>query len=315
MIEKSLKLYNFIDPEVRLIRHNENMTYQVKSNKETYMMRVHKPVDGFSLGILRDTKNAYQYINGEIEILKYLSKNTNIGIQTPVANVAGEYITLIDDTPVTVLKWVEGETLDKITCTTDIGYQVGKMTAKLNRALSLVKRDKLVRYRYDKRLIKRMAEQVTDAEHQKQILPSQMIYIQDALLEIITRMELINQNADNISLVHTDLSKSNMVFTGKSIIPIDFSLSGYCYYYMDIASLLSHFINIETQKEIIAGYESERLNKINLYYVEPFYAMQVLLFITCQHNKCAKEEWFPKAVDRWCHTIFIPLTNKQNFLL
>ncbi|MDD2648331.1 MAG: hypothetical protein PHI27_12150 [Eubacteriales bacterium] len=47
---------------------------------------------------------------------------------------------------------------------------------------------------------------------------------------------------------------------------------------------------------------------------EPYYAFGVLLFITSQHSRFAKEEWFADAMRRWSETQFIPLASGKPFL-
>ena len=49
MINKALNYYHFNNPSVELIRHNENMTYKITDTDKSYVMRVHKPTEGFRL--------------------------------------------------------------------------------------------------------------------------------------------------------------------------------------------------------------------------------------------------------------------------
>jgi hypothetical protein len=45
---EALSLYSLDNPKSELIRHNENMTYKVIDSDKQYVMRIHKPIDGFS---------------------------------------------------------------------------------------------------------------------------------------------------------------------------------------------------------------------------------------------------------------------------
>jgi len=47
-ISQAIKLYVFAQPKAELIRHNENMTYKITDFDKSYVLRVHKPVEGFS---------------------------------------------------------------------------------------------------------------------------------------------------------------------------------------------------------------------------------------------------------------------------
>lgn len=46
MIEEALKYYNFQDPKVTLIGHNENMTYKVMDSARNYLLRIHRAAEG-----------------------------------------------------------------------------------------------------------------------------------------------------------------------------------------------------------------------------------------------------------------------------
>jgi len=55
--------------------------------------------------------------------------------------------------------------------------------------------------------------------------------------------------------------------------------------------------------------------EVPLRYIEPFFALGVLLFIVCQHDKIYMQDWFGGAVERWRKIIFNPLINNKNFVL
>lgn len=119
-----------------------------------------------------------------------------------------------------------------------------------------------------------------------------------------------------MGFIHADLSMSNMILTADNgIVPIDFSLSGVGFYYMDIGMMLSAFNDKNIRRCIKNGYEKEMKTEIPMRYIEAFFAFGVILFIACQHNKVYMEEWFYKAMERWCNTIFTPLINDEAFVL
>jgi predicted ATP-grasp superfamily ATP-dependent carboligase len=74
-------------------------------------LRIHKPVDGYSLGILSNECDKLDYIHSEMLLLEYLHKNTEIIIQRPVRNKNSQMVSVLEDfTPVTY----------------EINYKIGK---------------------------------------------------------------------------------------------------------------------------------------------------------------------------------------------
>ena len=54
------------------------MTYKVTDGKKTYVLRVHKPVEGFNIEFLRMGKYPAQLIAGEMELLLFLEKRATL---------------------------------------------------------------------------------------------------------------------------------------------------------------------------------------------------------------------------------------------
>jgi len=117
-------------------------------------------------------------------------------------------------------------------------------------------------------------------------------------------------------LTHADLSLSNMVVSAAGdVTPIDFGLSGYSHYQMDIGGLFSHIQKAEDRQMLLRGYESAHGFACDMRSVEPYFALQVLLFIATQYERAVEWEWFSDALVRWCGDIFTPLADGKPFLL
>lgn len=99
------------------------------------------------------------------------------------------------------------------------------------------------------------------------------------------------------------------------IAPIDFSLCGYSHFYMDIGGLFGHIDSDTDKRHLLEGYESVRDIEIKPHYIEPYFALQVILFIACQYERAAEWDWFGSAMERWCRDIFKPLAERTDFLL
>ncbi|MBN2853100.1 MAG: phosphotransferase [Clostridia bacterium] len=316
LVQEALSLYNFNNPTLQFIRHNENMTYKVVDGEQSYALRIHKPVEGFSLSIYDVDNERKKQIESEMNILDFLSGNPYKLIQKPVINKKGDLVSVLSDgSPVTVLKWIEGNDLNKSDISEATAMKIGYLIAWLHqKSDSLINHLKIKntnheinRYRYDQQLLKKVEEQIIIAVSKDQIKKEHESIILNTLRIIEKRMDELESVPDMKGFVHADLSPSNLIVSDKEIAPIDFSLSGYGYFYMDIGMILSNYNDHETRVSIKKGYEDIMGIEIPVCYIDAFFSLGVLLFIACQHDKASKEDWFNSAVVRWCSTIFTPI--------
>lgn len=328
VIQEALEQYDFKNPKLEFIRHNENITYRLSSEANTYVIRIHKPVEGFSLGIYQRDSNALEYLESEMQLVDYAGKCMNSPMQKPVKNKFGTFVSVLsDETPVTVLEWVQGNTVENITVTEELGEVIGTMVAKLHKCFNKLEinpyneffsrplNHKIKRYIYDQKLLCIVEEELSIADRKGQIEKEQVATMKDALGVIKERMDELDVMQGMTGIVHADLSQSNLILSDKQIVPIDFSLSGYGFYYMDIGMILSQYKDNKIRKSIKRGYEKIMQKEVPLRYIEPFFALGVLLFVACQHDKIYMQDWFDSATERWCKTIFTPLVNNKNFVL
>lgn len=316
-LDEALSMYTLASSEAALIRHNENVTYKVtdKSAEKAYLLRIHCPVEGFSLGILRRDENSVTAVLDELEIISALKAGTDISVQAPIKNKKGELVSVLQDgTPVSLLEWVDGETLEQPLLTPEILWQVGKMVGDLHRYFISHKITYPSRYRYDETLLPFITTQIELAVRCEALSDQQGNTIKRTIDEIDRRFKELDKTEPRC-LVHADLSKSNMILnTDGRITPIDFSLCGYSHPHMDLGSLFAHFEKPEERKSLIDGYNTSRPCEILPYFLEPYFAIQVILMVACQYERVKAWDWFPESMDRWCRTIFTPLVDKETFL-
>lgn len=301
LISEAIQYYNLKNCKTELIRHNENMTYKVMDENGQYVLRIHKPIEGFNLGFLRMDFNSVNLIKDEMRLLKHLTINSDLATQRVVDNIYGDSVTVLEDgTPVTMLKWIDGCTLEKVHITEEICFELGVMIAKLHSAVKGLNLHN--RYPYGEKLLTRMLEEADIAFSQGHLNSTQTEIIKNTLKCICDYLSELKQRV----LVHADLGKSNLIYQNGKIIPIDFSLSGVCVPEMDLASAFSHF-NDETLNDcILSGYTSMG-NLVDSKGIDVCICFQILLFVLCQHNKAAGEPWFPGKIDSWCADRFAPL--------
>lgn len=303
IINEAVKHYNFSDCKFELIRHNENMTYKITNDNKNYILRIHKPVKGFNLDFLRNGKGQNELIESEIKILEYLSEKSSINTQHVIKNMNGNSITVLDNgLLVTVLEWINGETLENVDITNEIAFKIGIMIGKIHNAFSEI--GTLNRYEYDERLLLKMISECDEALIKKHLDERQADIIKNTL-EFMRNYIL--KSKKQYVLVHADLSKSNLIYNDNEIIPIDFSLSGYSLPEMDLASVFSNINDDKLNEEILNGYISTCNDEVDMKGIDIFFCFQILLFIISQHDKFGKESWFLEKVNEWCEEKFKPL--------
>ena len=303
MIEKALKHYHFDNPTMELIRHNENMTYKITDMNKSYVMRVHKPIEGINIELLHFNKSKMDLIDDEIKLLQFLAKAENIHTQKVILNIFEKPITMLEDNiPITVLEWIDGTTLEDIDIDKKIANELGVMIGRLHNSLAQTKFEN--RYCYDDVLLSKMIDEASIAVTQGHFNDFNAKVIIETLTYI--RNYLFNES-NRFSFVHADLGKSNLIYYNDMITPIDFSLSGYCIPEMDLASAYSHINNKALNEVIFNGYKSVCIYEPEDKRIKVCFCLQILLFIIIQHNKFAIEEWFQEKLDDWCNEYFVPL--------
>ena len=239
-------------------------------------------------------------------------------LQKSVKNRAGHYVSVLPDgTPATVLEWVEGDVLQNSTVTPETGEAIGSMIAELHRCFRELDFDangfsrtlnrRVQRYIYKQPLLAAAGGQMEIAAEKGQITKEQSTAAVESLHVIKSRMDELDSLPGMIGIVHADLSPSNLIVSNGLIVPIDFSLSGFGYSYMDVGMVLCNFKDVNIRNSIRRGYEKVAGTPVPTRYIEPFFALGVLLYIACQHDRAGTEAWFGGAMQRWCDTIFYPL--------
>ena len=126
---EALAHYNITATEIELLRHNENLTYRVGNE---YLLQIHEPTEGFSAEFFYDGVDRVEIYKSELDFQTYLKKQS-MQIREAVENRYGELITKLQNgTYVTVSKWLDGESLDKLELNDAICYQIGDMLARLH---------------------------------------------------------------------------------------------------------------------------------------------------------------------------------------
>lgn len=315
LLKEALSNYEIKEPQIEFIRHNENETYKLKDTllNNQFVIRIHKPSVDFSLDIFGNQIHSVDLLMSEMTILSTISNETDIPVQIPIKNKNGDFVTVLSDgTPVTLLTWTKGDTLENIMLTDEVLIKIGEMVGKLHRFSKVWCQNRnLNRYSYDQELLKKVIKEIKKGIESKVIPIDKFKVIEKAVVEINNCINELHFQKKSKFLIHSDLSKSNLIMNNEVIVPIDFSLCGYSYNYMDLGSLCSHFVNQEQQNHILSGYSNIIGEEINTKYIDAYMIFQIVLFIATHIVYAQKWDWFNETLDRWCKDYFIPFSKND----
>jgi Ser/Thr protein kinase RdoA (MazF antagonist) len=317
LLSEALSLYAFKKPQTELIRHNENMTYKVTDASKCYVLRVHEHVAGFSSDIHDSSISKIDLIHGELDVIAALKNGTDIPMQSPVHGKNGSLVqVLAGGTPVTLLEWAEGQTVESAEMTPELLRNTEKLMATMHEFLSRQKETgkQYARYGYDQTTLTHITKKIECAARVEAISTKQARVILKALDETRRRLNELDATRDK-HIVHADLGKSNVIINPDGrLTPIDFSLCGYSHFYMDIGGIYGLNHDDKSRKHIIEGYRSVCDCEMIPRYIEPYFALGIVLFISSQYERVMDWDWFPGHMKRWCRDVFQPLGDDIEFI-
>ncbi len=304
------RLYGVRAEAVTLLRHNENRTYRVDAPGGEYVLRIRQPVKGFTLGPLSDGESAWSFARRETALLCFLCSH-GYPAQQPLLTLGGDAVAELDGMPATLYHWLDGTPLSELDMDDALCEKMGAAVARLHRLLSTFDREHPTSgLTYDEHLLSRLSASLERALSAGAMSENHVRAMQDALSAVGTHMRRLGP----MQTVHADLSRSNLILTQSEVAPIDYSLSGLCHVQMDVASLFAQD-GKPSRAAILRGYACGGGTDIAFSDVEPYFALQILLFACCQWPRFCREEWFDKALLRWQRETFSPLVRGERFLM
>jgi len=319
LIIEALRIYRLENSHVSFIRHNENYTCQVIDEKnDKYLLRIHKPVEGFSLS---SVQHSVDNLICELSFVDAISHNTDIIVQNPIKNIYGSYVsTIIDDSNnninVSLLSWIDGFIMRHDDSNwEEQAYQTGIMVGKLHKfSKDWSKEYKLSRVKYDKDKVVAMLNMIEKAIDLSLITDDQYIIIKKGCSKIVEIMCELDQLEDQCGYIHADIQKTNLIVHNKTISPIDFSLCGYGYFFMDLGGISADFGPLNIRKSLLEGYNSIiQLKKPDMKYIEAFFILTILLAMANHLYNPKYKEWFLRRTKVICESYIKPFINNESF--
>ena len=288
-IQEALSHYSITAPEIELLRHNENLTYRVGNG---YLLQIHEPVEGFSAEFFYDGVERIKIYRAELAFQAHLKKQ-GMQIREAVENCYGERITKLQNgTYVTVSKWIEGESLDKLELNDELCYQIGEMLAHLHQKakgfqVSPVKS-------YDK-------QHCECTKRRIQALESKGLGVEySAIMQLGCDCagEVLDNARDEFQMIHGDLSASNILQTKDGLIPIDFSFFGMGHPMYDLAVLFGNIGGLARRQQMAEGYRNAG-GTIRYDVLDACFVLTLLDCLGIHYEQWSKQEWFAARMQRW----------------
>ncbi len=297
----ALSFYNMRGAIWEFIDFNENIIYKVKYKNRYYCYRIHLFIDSIDFSVYGNRLHTVSALYNEMDIINLFSKElsrlnkSNENMQIPQKNINGEYVTIISNIPITVLSWVEGIDFD---CAQNITNEnlisVGQLVGQLHMISQSIKSKKFSGISvYGKNIIETIESKFKNAYRQNIYDSCQYNTVSNAIQELLIRMNELDNIKSSFGLIHADLSKSNLLINNHNIVPIDFCLCGYGYYYHDLGSLFLEFNTQKEQELICNGYFNATGVFPSKRYIEAFEVYHTLLYLSANINNNIDISWLP----------------------
>ena len=314
----ALQHYALLSPQIEFIRHNENITCKATDRDgHQYVLRIHLPVEGFSLAT---AQHSFTALNGEMEIIKAIGENTDIPMQRPVANSNGWFVTQLENQGqivyATLLTWVQGKPLDhRDPNWKDQARATGIMTAKLHNFAASWNPGNLERHSYDRAKLDAAIAVLGQGVGMDLFGQEQIEVIRQGGVRIGALMTELDQRREvTWGLVHADLNKGNLIVCKDSVSPIDFCLCGFGYFYMDLGGISADFGPLTVRRAFLEGYRTLREIPLgDIRYIEGFFVMSILLFMATHLHNPQVHQWFQRRIKPICSQYILPLIDGQSF--
>ncbi|CAG7629982.1 hypothetical protein PAESOLCIP111_03155 [Paenibacillus solanacearum] len=298
-VKEVLLNYSFDDPTVEFIRHNENMTYKVIDNgsEDAYLLRIHKPITKNMQGV-QTTREA---IRSELQYLLAWSSHSEMPVQIPVPNRNGELVSRIviegEEVHCSVLKWIYGDTMSKSDfANRETVSALGKRLASLHQFSQSFENDSSwIRPEYGIAWVNTMLTKLRSGETMGVITTEEFHLLEHAVLLVIDRMKGWSTGFETRGFIHADIHYSNLIRTSRGISFIDFGLSGFGYYAMDVA-LGALFTASELRDELLSGYVSMGSGIIDIAQLEDLMFLNISDYYAFLVSRTEKHMWIREHI-------------------
>ncbi|MBT2763354.1 phosphotransferase [Paenibacillus sp. ISL-20] len=254
---------------IHFIQVSEHVTFRIQSSEgESYLLRIH-------------TRNkSYAEVISELEWLAHL-RSKGLIVPDGVLNRNGEFITVATtdgnaEYYATLMRWIEGDRLDKKVLTEDNIRAMGKLMADLHGAsVDFVPSNTFTRTTWGRESFNR--DWVHLQQHHNHFITEEAFQLYtEASAKVADQIHTFTPHAQNYGIIHADLHNGNIVFCDDRPFAIDFGRCGFGYHIYDIAQAVMG-LRPHQRKLFIEGYVKVRqLSENTISMLECFFIMAII---------------------------------------
>ena len=239
----ALAEYDMPAYDLSFLRHSDNVTFRVDTPKgKSFLLRIHIPIT-VAMGTHGFDRGA---INSELLWLEALSRDTDLILQKPIRNKAGELVSQVplgdggEPVHCSLLTWLTGEPYQRDLETAETAFQIGMLLAKLHLHASQWRvPEGFRRPKRDKAYFEEKLNGLKPALQDGRISPSDYAEFEKSVGLLIEMMRSINENQQTNGIMHADAHKGNMLYRAGEIRLIDFSFCAFGNFMFDLGICLS----------------------------------------------------------------------------
>ncbi|WPD23832.1 MAG: phosphotransferase [Candidatus Electrothrix scaldis] len=318
LAQSALRQYPISAYTLQFLRHHENLTYRVQDTTggSSYVLRIHLPRhEGFQ-GLQQHTLA----LQSELSWLHALKQETDIPVQRPLLNLRQEFVTMLESPfetttiPCTLLTWVRGHPFSQEAPSGErLVSTLGELMAKLHaHAQTWCHPEPFLRFSYDAQLLQGALAKLRIGVQQGIVNGDDASNALEAGEYIVALLKAMRTTPDIWGMIHADFPNGNVLVQGKALIPIDFSLSGFGPYLLDIGICLSN-LQPSLRAAYLQGYGGP-LSETQRHQIEAFIIMMILISSTRHLTNTEWHAWFQRRFPVIAQTYCPKLLRKETFL-
>lgn len=296
---------------VDFIAQSGNTIYKVTGlDNNSYSLRLH-----ISKGdALEQIWSKREVLQSEMVWLEALTLDTDVTLPSPCENIRGEFITVVNHTHCTLLRWVEGEQKPFIPTIEDAGA-IGELIGKLHmQASNWSIPDAFERPAFDPSRIRQALNILKERANAGLLDTGDTELLLHAGERVIHMMNSMERTASHWGMIHADLIPSNLVFVGEEVRPIDFGACGFGYYLVDLGWTFS-YIHPSFREQLLQSYSMHHPLPDNYTQrLEGFFIAAQLETMNFWLGLPDSQEWLPGHIGKLASREIKAYLNNESFL-
>lgn len=255
-----------------LLGHGESVTHRVEAGGETFLLRLHVPLHAPFDPLLL----APEALASECAWLAALRRDTDVVAPEPVRAPDGSYLVRVEEIACSLLRWVEGETIDGQP-TAEQAACLGRLLAALqDHASRWIRPEGFVRPTHDRRWRREAIRRLERLAREGVLVAGDVDRLEEALDLFEREVDPWLEDPLRSGLIHADLHEDNYVIHRGQARPIDFGRCGFGPWLYDLAECAMHLLP-DRRRDLVEAYASIRsLSDGDLRRIEGFLVAAVI---------------------------------------